>query len=119
MMVELRAQFLTEVNMAHESEHPQTASVQEHSHPSPARYIFIGIVLTLITVLEVGIYYVEALGKGLPLILIALSALKFFLVVAFFMHLKFDSKLFAWMFAAGMAVAASIMLALIGLFDAF
>lgn len=118
-MVELQAQFRMEDKMAHESEHQQAASATEHSHPSPARYVFIGIVLTAITLIEVGIYYVEALGRGLPLILIALSALKFFLVVAFFMHLKFDSKLFAWMFAAGMAVAASIMLALIGLFDGF
>lgn len=105
---------------AHESEHQPSASApHEPSHPSPARYVFIGLVLTVLTVIEVGIFYVEALGRGLPLILIALSALKFFIVVAYFMHLKFDAKLFAWMFAAGMAVAASMMLALIGLFDAF
>lgn len=117
-----QARFRMEDNMAHahEPEHQAAASApQEHSHPSPARYVFIGVVLTVLTMIEVGIYYVEGLGRGLPLILIALSAVKFFIVVAFFMHLKFDSKLFAWLFAAGMAVATSVMLALLGLFDAF
>ena len=105
--------------MAHQPEHQQTSAVQEHSHPTPGRYIFIGVVLTVITGVEVLIYGWDWLGRGLPILLIALSALKFFLVVAFFMHLKFDSKLFAWMFVFGMAVATSLMLALIGLFNAF
>ena len=105
--------------MAQQSEHHEIAVVEEHSHPSPARYIFIGTVLTVITMMEVGIYYVGGLGKVLPLVLIVLSTVKFLMVVAFFMHLKFDSKLFAWLFGFGMAVAASVMLALIGLFNAF
>ena len=120
MMAVPQARFRTEGNMAHESEHQNAAAVpQEHSHPSPAKYVLIGVILTLITVLEVGIYYVDALGRGLPLVLIALSAVKFFIVVAFFMHLKFDAKLFTWLFAAGMAIATSVMLALLGLFDGF
>lgn len=119
-MAELQPQsHLLEDRMAHQPEHHQTASAEEHTHPSPARYVFIGAVLTVITGIEVAIYGLRGLGKGLPILLIALSAVKFFVVVAFFMHLKFDAKLFAWMFAGGMAIAASIMLALIGLFNAF
>ncbi|MSQ32758.1 MAG: cytochrome C oxidase subunit IV, partial [Dehalococcoidia bacterium] len=80
--------------MAHQSEHNEAAPAEEHSHPSPGRYVFIGAVLTIITGIEVAIYGLNGLGKGLPILLIALSAVKFFVVVAFFMHLKFDAKLF-------------------------
>ena len=37
--------------------------------------------------------------------LIFLSVIKFATVVGYFMHLKFDSRIFSWFFAGGLTVA--------------
>jgi len=76
----------------------------KQAHPGPVEYIKIGSILAVITAVEVGIYYVEAIEDALVPILIALSALKFSLVVMWFMHLKFDSRVFSWLLAGGLAL---------------
>ncbi len=74
------------------------------AHPGPLEYVKIGLILAVITAVEVGIYYVEAIEDALVPSLIALSALKFSLVVMWFMHLKFDNQLFSWLLAGGLAL---------------
>ena len=74
-------------------------------HPSPRQYINIGIVLAIVTALEVGIYYVEALEDLLVPFLIAFAVIKFILVCSWFMHLRFDSKLFRRLFVTGVILA--------------
>jgi len=81
---------------------------QAHGGPSVAEYINIGLVLAAITGLEVAVYYVTALGRILVPVLIALAASKFILVVLFFMHLKFDNRLFSTMFTAGFILAICV-----------
>ena len=49
-------------------------------------------------------------------LLLALSAVKFAMVVAFFMHLRFDHPLFRAVFSAGLILAVSISLSLLLLF---
>jgi cytochrome c oxidase subunit 4 len=90
---------------------PTHATLEEpehHEHPSEAKYIQIATILTIITIVEVAIYYVEAFDAILVPALIALSTIKFVMVVGYFMHLKFDDKRLAWIFATGMAVALAI-----------
>ena len=48
--------------------------------------------------------------------LLTLSTVKFALVAMFYMHLKFDSRLFSWLFVVPMIVIATIVLALLKLF---
>ena len=48
--------------------------------------------------------------------LLSLSALKFAIVAMWYMHLKFDHKLFSWLFVVPMGIAALVVLALIRLF---
>jgi cytochrome c oxidase subunit 4 len=74
------------------------------AHPGPVEYIKIGSILAVITAVEVGIYYIEAIEDALVPILIVLSALKFSLVVMWFMHLKFDNRLFSWLLVGGLAL---------------
>jgi cytochrome c oxidase subunit 4 len=50
-------------------------------------------------------------------ILLTLSALKFALVAMFYMHLKFDNRLFSWVFVGPLCFAAAIILALLALFS--
>lgn len=84
------------------AEHDATA----HEHPSEMTYIKVAIVLSIITIIEVAIWYIESAAGILVPALVILSAIKFFLVVGFFMHLKFDDKKLAWTF--GLALGASM-----------
>jgi cytochrome c oxidase subunit 4 len=86
---------------------------EDHAHPGADFYVRVAIVLTIITAIEVIIYYVEGLSGVLVPALIVLSLLKFLAVVAYFMHLKFDDKRFTWLFAAGMAISLSVMIAMV------
>ena len=62
-----------------------------------------------ITAIEVALsYMVDDLGwEFLPLLLI-LMAIKFFSVVLYFMHLKFDNRLFGVMFYMGLGLAVGV-----------
>jgi cytochrome c oxidase subunit IV len=103
---------------AHSLDHGAVAVAQasEHGHPTAAKYIQMAVILGLITAFEVGVMYVHELKAVRPWILIALSAVKFALVAMFYMHLKFDHRLFGWFFVGGLALAASLILAFMTLF---
>ena len=55
-------------------------------------------------------------AMSLPCSLLSLSAVKFALVAAFYMHLKFDHKLFSWLFVVPMTFAVGVIIALMILF---
>ncbi|MSQ24649.1 MAG: cytochrome C oxidase subunit IV [Chloroflexi bacterium] len=88
----------------------------EHSHPGPNEYIKIAAVLGAITVVEVAIYYIPALRPVIMPLLIVLSATKFAMVAGFYMHLKFDHRIFTSMFVVGLVAAAFMIVAFIVLF---
>jgi len=90
----------------------------EHEHPSWKEYKWVALWLTLITVAEVWIYYTPF--KETPFFvptLLVLSATKFTIVVMFYMHLKYDHKLFRALFTGPLIIAMSTLLALIALFS--
>jgi cytochrome c oxidase subunit 4 len=80
----------------------------EHSHPSPAKYVGIAILLALITALEVGLYYIHMPAALLVAFLMVLALLKFTMVAAFFMHLKFDSPMLRRVFMTGIILAGVV-----------
>ena len=84
------------------------AAVHHGGHPQPSEYVIIGLLLAFITAVEVALYYIELNHNTLIVILIALSSLKFGLVIFWFMHLKFDNKLFTIFFLGGFALAAAV-----------
>jgi cytochrome c oxidase subunit 4 len=73
-------------------------------------------VLAIITLAEVAVYYVESLEGLLVPILIVFSTVKFALVVLWFMHLRFDSRLFRRLFMTGLVLAAFCYLAVLSTF---
>ncbi len=74
-------------------------------HPSPSQYITVGLILGVVTAVEVAVYYVDALEGALLGILMVLSAMKFILVALWFMHLRFDNRLFSVLFSGGVVLA--------------
>ena len=88
--------------------------VGEH-HPGAREYIIIGLILTVITAVEVAAWYVlPAVVLG-PLLII-LSVSKFTMVVMYYMHLKFDNRLFTGLFVFGLCVAIFVIMAFIAIF---
>ena len=100
---------------ASKGEHP----AKEHAHPGAGEYLRIAAILTLITAVEVAVFYIPAMSQWLVPILLVLSGIKFVLVVMFYMHLKFDHATFTWLFVLGLTIAAVIIVSLMLLFDAF
>ncbi len=95
-----------------------TAEHFEHVHPTWKTYRWVALILTLITVGEVWIYYVPAVFNSpffVPTLLI-LSTAKFAIVVMFYMHLKYDSKVFRALFTGPLAVAITVVVSLLFLF---
>jgi len=76
-----------------------------HDHGlSDAGYIKIALILAAITALEVSTYYVDFGPLFLPSLLI-MMVVKFVMVVSYFMHLKFDNKIFSFLFYVGLGLA--------------
>ena len=71
--------------------------------------------MAIITAIEVAIFYIDALRPILIPVFLILSAVKFVIVAMFYMHLKFDSRLFTGAFIFGLLIAASITIALMAL----
>jgi cytochrome c oxidase subunit 4 len=100
-------------------------AMQEHRHPDEkplpriSVYLFIGFVLTVITAVEVAAFYLNVVAWLLVTAFVILSLLKFVLVVMFFMHLRYDHKLFSIFFTGGLVLAIGVVLGLITLFDNF
>lgn len=77
-------------------------------HPDAAEYIKIGLFLAAVTALEVVLYYLDMADGVLLGLLLALSAGKFVIVAMWFMHLKFDNRLFSIMFTGGLILVLGL-----------
>ena len=88
-------------------------------HPTPTTYVAVAMTLSAITAIEVGVFYLTWLGYWIIPVLVVLSGAKFAMVVMFYMHLKYDARLFSGLFVGGLALAISVVFALMGLFRFF
>ena len=90
---------------------------RQGAHPTPQTYLKVATLLVLLTVVEVAVLYIDPLRPAfLPLFLV-LSVAKFCLVAMFYMHLKFDSRLFSWVFVGGLLLAVAVAIVLMSLFQ--
>jgi len=90
--------------------------MSEQAHASTGTYLRVAAILAVVTLIEVGVFYVPAFQGVLVPALLVLSAFKFALVVLFYMHLKFDSRLFAFLFSGPLLLALAVMIGLLFLF---
>jgi len=88
-----------------------------HEHPTWREYKWVALILTLITIVEVWVYYTPFAKSALfvPALLI-MSAVKFAIVVLFYMHLKYDHKLFKALFTGPLIIAMATLISLLFLF---
>lgn len=87
-----------------------TAESHGPAHPSPKEYVRIGLILAVLTGLEVAASYTGVSGSILIPTLFILAVVKFAMVVLWFMHLKFDDRRFARFFVLGLSGAAVLYL---------
>jgi len=103
--------------MADHSHGALAAHAEEH--PTWSTYWKIGLILTIITAVEVSAYYIPAWENSwvyVPSMLI-MSTVKFILVVRYYMHLKYDHKLFRALFTGPFVVASLTLVGLLFLFS--
>ena len=88
------------------------------AHPTPMTYVKVAAILGIVTAVEVALFYVPAVGDVLVPVFIVLSAAKFALVAMYYMHLKFDERLFSMFFVGGLVLATAVISALMVLVGA-
>ena len=79
----------------------------EGKHPTFKQYVFIALILFVITAIEFVIIVPESM-QGAPVSLaplIILSAIKFGIVIMYYMHLRFDHRLLSIVFLSGLVLA--------------
>ena len=93
-------------------------SGEVHEHPTWSTYWKVALILTIITAVEVSAYYIPAWENSriyVPSMLI-MSGAKFLIVVLFYMHLKYDHRLFRALFSGPLIIAAITIVTLMFLF---
>ena len=90
----------------------------EKPHPTWKQYKWVALILFIITVVEVWAYYIPALVASRAFVpaLLIMPIAKFVIVVMFYMHLKYDAKLFRALFVGPLMIAVITVIALLFLF---
>jgi cytochrome c oxidase subunit 4 len=96
------------MSTATESHAAHGAAEEEHDHPSDLMYVKIALILGALTLIEVLTYTFGMEGAALMAVIFPIMILKFVIVAGYFMHLKFDSRMFTTMFVAGLAFAVVV-----------
>jgi cytochrome c oxidase subunit 4 len=81
----------------------------ERVQASRPNYLIVFGILAGFTLIETLVSYVQQEAIRLP-VLLGLSAVKAVLVLLYFMHLKMDSKVFSYLFIAGLVLAIPLIL---------
>jgi cytochrome c oxidase subunit IV len=75
-------------------------------------YLFVFMTLAVFTLIETLVSYMQEAVIKIP-ILVILSVVKAALVLLYFMHLKYDSKVFSYLFIAGCLLSIPLILVLV------
>jgi len=103
----------------HSDHGDHAAHTEAHDdHKPDSYYIVVALILAAITALETSTYWVD-FGKAFLPVLLTLMCIKFVMVVSLFMHLKFDNKIFSWIFYSGLLLAVFVYMAFLATFRFF
>lgn len=84
-----------------------TESEDHEDHPTASKYVNIAVVLAILTAMEVSTYFFDFGAIAVPL-LIVLMVIKFLMVAGFFMHLRYDIKVFGQLLYLGLGFALTL-----------
>ncbi|MFN0029399.1 MAG: cytochrome C oxidase subunit IV family protein [Acidimicrobiales bacterium] len=94
--------------MSTETTHAAPADTAHEAHPNRDRtYVIVALVLAAITGLETFTYFESVVDFGratMPLLLVCM-VVKFYLIAAFFMHLRWDHPILRRVFITGILIA--------------
>jgi cytochrome c oxidase subunit 4 len=102
----------------HENEHFVDPHDAHAEHKSDGYYVIVALILAVITALETSTYWIDFGAIFMPLLLI-LMTIKFVMVVSLFMHLKFDNRIFSYLFYSGLLLAVFVYVAALATFRFF
>lgn len=80
-------------------------------HPGPRQYVWVAVILAIVTAAEVAIYYIPSVADRHSILipsLLIFALFKFVMVALYFMHLKFDSRIFRRLFLIGIVLALAV-----------
>jgi len=102
------------------AEHTEHGTHDDHAEHgmSIMGYVKVALILAALTALEVATYFVD-FGPFFMPVLLVLMCVKFFIVVSYFMHLKFDNRIFSFMFYSGLFLAVGVYAAFLATFKFF
>ena len=107
----------TDTDLAeHVDDHEAHAAEHRHKEPSDRQYIWIAVILAVLTALEILSTEIVPDGPLLVPMLLVLMFVKFWIVASFFMHLRFDSRLFSFLFYLGLGAAVVLYCAVLATF---
>lgn len=75
-------------------------------------YSIVFVILLVFTLIETLVSYVPQEAIKIP-VLAAFSVVKVLLVLLYFMHLKFDSRIFSYLFIAGCVLVIPLILVIV------
>jgi cytochrome c oxidase subunit 4 len=90
--------------MADTATHEPTEVHDDEHHPTARQYVEIAVVLAVLTAMEVAASFIDIGPAFLPT-LIVLMTIKFILVAGWFMHLKYDTRLYTRLVVTGLGMA--------------
>jgi cytochrome c oxidase subunit IV len=93
----------------------------EHLGPSDRTYVIVALVLGVLTAIETFTYFESVVDFGVvlvPLLLVCMG-FKFYLIAAYFMHLRYDRKVLRRIFLTGIFLAVSVYMIMLMAFKLF
>ncbi len=88
-------------------------TLPEQAKPTKPNYFAIFVILVVLTAIEVAVTYLPV--PRIP-VLVPLAIAKAALVVLWYMHLKFDRRVFSVIFLIGVLMGVSLIISMIALF---
>jgi cytochrome c oxidase subunit 4 len=92
---------------------PTPAEPKPVTHTSRRTYVLVFVALAALTAVEISVTYLPI--PRAP-VLVPLALVKAGLVALFYMHLKYDRRVFAFVFLAGLLMGIGLILSLMALF---
>ena len=95
---------------SHPTNDSAETAVQASNHTQP-NYLFVYLALVVLTLMELGVIFLPLGRAGIIIILVAFALAKLAIVVMYYMHLKFEPRLYTWVFIAPLPFVAMIAVA--------